>query len=236
MQGAKIQAQASVVKLWETPIFLIKNPEHEIIKQGLIDHICSLEKQQESSIQSELATNIKNNLSESHFQFLQEDDNQYVKHLTNFIGNASMQAIGSVNRRSWVEKYIAKGLKPTLEITESWYHVTRHAGAHGAHSHPNCSWCAVYYVDIGDTKEAEPDETPKPKGGYNVFYRPWLAGFHDAGSHYLDTTYRPDPEDGLLILFPSYLMHAAEPYLGTEKNRIVVALNMRIALDERENA
>ena len=63
-------AKASMVKLWETPIFFIQNPDHEFIKSGLVERILSLEKEQTTAIESTVAPNIKNNLSESKFDFL----------------------------------------------------------------------------------------------------------------------------------------------------------------------
>ena len=133
-------AKAGMVKLWETPIFFIQNPDHEFIKSGLAERILSLEKEQTTAIESTVAPNIKNNLSESKFDFLKDDD-PYGASLANFIMESSMQVISRLNEKQWISKYMKEGAPtPTLEINESWYHVTRHAGAHGTHSHGNCSW------------------------------------------------------------------------------------------------
>jgi hypothetical protein len=239
----KPQLEASRLNLWSTPIFLVKNPQHEVIKQGLVDHILCQEKKQKEAIQSKQATSIKTNLSESDFLFLQNSDDPYVQALTSFIVDSASQVITDVNKNSWKKKYTSDNPKePALQIRESWYHVTRYAGAHSAHFHPNCSWCAIYYIDVGDLEEGEYAElhangrlVPKAKGGVNAFYRPWIMGYNDIAQQYTAGVFRPQPEDGLLIIFPSYLSHNAESYLGTEKERIVVALNMAVNLEERNN-
>jgi hypothetical protein len=67
--------------------------------------------------------------------------------------------------------------------------------------------------------------------GSNVFHDP-RAGAHnylDAGASYLSPFAQIDfePEDGKLIIFPSYLLHAAKPYTGNQ-DRIVVAFNCAV--------
>ena len=215
-------AKASMVKLWETPIFFIQNPDHEFIKSGLVERILSLEKEQTTAIESTVAPNIKNNLSESKFDFLKDDD-PYVTSLANFIMESSMQVISGLNEKQWISKYMKEGAPtPTLKINESWYHVTRHAGAHGTHSHCNCSWCGIYYIDSGE----------KDKGGKNVFLKPFSFHYSDPGTDcFKSNQYHQTPHEGLLVVFPSYLLHSAEPYLGEDKERIVVAVNMKIILE-----
>ena len=47
----------------------------------------------------------------------------------------------------------------------------------------------------------------------------------DVGSHYLATNSNDwEPKDGVLIVFPSYLMHSALPYTG-ETDRVVISFN-----------
>ena len=86
-QEKTTKAQVRCVRLWETPIFLVKNPEHFDIKQGLKDFIYSEEKKQYAPIDSNVAINAKGNLKESKFDFL-ERDNEDVNRLTNFITQA----------------------------------------------------------------------------------------------------------------------------------------------------
>ena len=243
-QEKTTKAQVRCVRLWETPIFLVKNPEHFDIKQGLKDFIYSEEKKQYAPIDSNVAISAKGNLKESKFDFL-ERDNEDVDRLTNFITQAVMSCIGTVNGEAWQKYERAKIGTPELEIHESWYHITKNGGYHAGHSHAGCSWCGIYYVDVGDWDEDSVDNMVfssfgrpivKTKGGKNRFYKPFNHSYYDAGMDYFMATneFAPEPEDGLMVIFPSYLMHCADPYGGTEKDRIVIAFNMKIDVTKEE--
>jgi len=218
-----ISDQIRLLNFWETPIFLIKNPDHSTIKDDLKDYIYSQEKLQHSPIDSNVAPRIKSNLSESEFNFLNRD-NKTVSQVAQFIIQSCSTCISNINRQFW-GRYKDQNLNiPKLEVHESWYHVTRTGGYHGAHAHPNCSWCAIYYVDIG-----EKDENGIPSGR-NTFFKPIVSSYYDPGMDWFVNSNQLEPpvEDGDLVLFPSYLYHNAFPYMGTKKDRIVIALNMRV--------
>ena len=132
------------------------------------------------------------------------------------------------------QEWIDKCLKETIntiqmedvdyDITynESWYHVTKTNGMHEPHIHPSCSWCGIYYLKSGN------DDS-----GHTVFENPTKSTYIDRGNLFLNnmSTIRIKPQDGLLVLFPSYLSHYQALYKGTE-DRIVVAFNASI--DKRE--
>lgn len=67
-----------------------------------------------------------------------------------------------------------------------------------------------------------------PNGG-SRFYSPIPLGYRDFGNRYLFEEMDAPIQDGLLILFPSYLRHSGLPYHGT-RDRIVIAFNARIFL------
>ena len=109
-----------------------------------------------------------------------------------------------------------------ITYNESWYHVTTTNGMHEPHIHPRCSWCGVYYIKSGNHDSGE-----------TVFENPIKSTYIDRGNLFLDHmhTLRIKPQDGLLVIFPSYLSHYQALYKGTE-DRIVVAFNASI--DKRE--
>ena len=238
-----VKAPVRLVRLWETPIFLVKNPEHFAIKEGLVEYISSQETAQATAIESNVAVDAKHNLSESKFNFL-EQDNEHVARLASFAMQASINVVSMVNQDAWRKFSAANMGSPELEIHESWYHVTKNGGAHGAHMHGNCSWCAIYYLDVGDWDEERIDNMvfsefgeaiPKAKGGKNKFFRPFPTLYTDPGMAYFSqNVWAHNPEEGILLVFPSYLMHNAEPYTGTEKNRIVVSMNMKVILNKED--
>jgi uncharacterized protein (TIGR02466 family) len=111
----------------------------------------------------------------------------------------------------------------TVEIHESWCHITRDGGYHDMHAHPGSSWSAIYYVDTGDMGAAE------DKNGVNRFYNPNNCAYADAGMAWTNRITSIDfrAEPGMMVVFPSWLQHSAVVYRGT-KDRIVIALNCRI--------
>ena len=108
-----------------------------------------------------------------------------------------------------------------------WFHITESGGQFQPHNHPNASWSAVYCVDPGCSQ----DSTVGGQTGQLVFNDPRVA----AAMH-LDSLNRRLHRDlafdgakyqlaaGDLTIFPSFLQHFVEPYVG-ETPRITVAAN-----------
>ena len=118
----------------------------------------------------------------------------------------------------------------------SWYHITRDGGYTAVHNHPMASWSGVYCVDPG-----EPPTPEMPNNGVLRFLdmRTNANNYIDMGNAYLSEPYciadlafnlRP----GLLLLFPSHLVHEVAPYFG-KRERITVAFNAWVR-DYREPA
>ena len=107
-----------------------------------------------------------------------------------------------------------------------WFHITRRGGFFRQHNHPLASWSLVYCVDPGD--EEPPNDY---EAGHLVFQDP-----RQTASMYLDTANRTmrreysfdavrlRPAKGDVLIFPSYIQHAVEPY-GGDRPRITVAAN-----------
>jgi uncharacterized protein (TIGR02466 family) len=100
-----------------------------------------------------------------------------------------------------------------------WANLNRPGDYNTTHSHPTAQWSGVYYASIG---ENDPD---RPLSGVIEFQDPRGApqaqpfpGF-DFG-HKL----RLVPEAGLLLVFPSWLLHMVHPFHG-EGERISIAFN-----------
>ena len=232
--------ESKTVKLWDTPVFVVKNKTHASLQQGLRDFIYAEEEKQTAQVDSNVAPHLKHNLSESKFDFLKKNHNESVAELSKFINAAALECITKINRSVWERKYAAR--KPVIDIHESWYHITRTGGSHGTHMHAGCSWCGIYYIDVGDRSSPTfrnkvyscfDDELYATKGGKNRFHSPFSSNYYDPGMDYLfaNDTFSPEPMDGMLILFPSYLMHCGDPYVG-KSDRLLVAMNMKVNLEE----
>lgn len=111
-----------------------------------------------------------------------------------------------------------------VAIVESWYHITNGGGFHDVHMHPNCSWCGIYYLRVGAS--GGPADGGAPNGATR-FYSPLALGYRDAGNAYLFDELDAPLQDGLLVLFPSYLRHSGLPYTGAA-DRVVIAFNARV--------
>ena len=109
----------------------------------------------------------------------------------------------------------------------AWANVSGAGDANRAHGHPGAFWSGVYWVDDGGADQDESlgglFEMTDPRGLAPVLYAPALRyaveGCDDAGGARTLT-----PKAGMMILFPSWLIHAVTPYRGT-RPRISVAFN-----------
>jgi uncharacterized protein (TIGR02466 family) len=202
------------ISVWTTPLYLAQMPDHEFLKDALLAAVYQEKEAQTTAIASLIAPKAKHALHESTLDFLDLDDAN-VMEAKRVLEELILEIATSVNHTFWPE-----GIETDAHIIESWYHVTQKGGYHDAHSHPNCSWCGIYYLNPGDVTE----ET----GGLNRFYDPRVNAEHytDLGTAYLGGQGVWDfvPTEGQVVIFPSYLKHSALPYFG-DKDRVVIAFN-----------
>lgn len=182
-----------------SPIITFYN--HDLAPK-LKEYILSLEVK---GIESNVAPFIKHNLNESKFDFFSHD-NKVIKETVMFIASCLKRTINELKEEE--KDY-------NVTFRDSWFHVGRKNSSHDVHSHQNCSWCGIYYIDVGSPNS----------GGHTCFLSPIHSNFQDyATLHMNQKAHVIVPEDGKLVLFPSYLNHFQSLYLG-EKERIVTAFN-----------
>lgn len=201
---------------WATPLYTVRNPEAELWRTPLLAHLyAQADDPHRASPHAPLA---KRGLFESRFDLF-ADDHPEVSRVADFCRGAVREVARELNQAHW-----PSGLDVRVDVRESWFHITRDGGYHDAHAHSMCSWCGIYYVECGDC-------TARPPNGVNRFYdpRPGVEAYHDFGTAYLtaETGIDIPPQNGLLIVFPSYLRHAAVPYRG-ERDRVVIAFNAAV--------
>ncbi|OGA96385.1 MAG: hypothetical protein A3E79_04835 [Burkholderiales bacterium RIFCSPHIGHO2_12_FULL_61_11] len=119
-----------------------------------------------------------------------------------------------------------------LELTGVWFQIQNGAAFHDIHSHGNCSWSGVYYVQIDPPEQRQAHPEFGALNGATRFYSPMfplLGGAHiDMGNAFLQqATLDVTPHEGELLLFPAFLAHKAMPYAG-ERDRIIVSFNAQI--------
>ena len=187
---------------FQTPMAYYYNTD---LIDDLKSYILSLETK---GIDSNVSVNIKHNLVESNFGLFL-DDTKVIKDTANWIGDCIRRTVNQIQMEQ---------MGYGINFNESWYHITKTNGMHEPHIHPSCSWCGIFYIQSGDKDS-----------GHTVFENPIVSTYADRGNLYLNnmSTLRIIPEDGKLVLFPSYLSHYQALYKGTE-DRIVVAFNASI--------
>jgi uncharacterized protein (TIGR02466 family) len=114
-------------------------------------------------------------------------------------------------------------------VGEMWANVSRRGAANQTHAHPGSFWSMVYYVDDGYAGSAD-----KALGGELSFLDPRFPMVRMAAP---DLRFRSDagkidnqevwmrPRAGLIVMFPSWLMHSVRPYAG-QGTRISIAINI----------
>ncbi len=111
---------------------------------------------------------------------------------------------------------------------QAWANVNGAGDANIAHYHAGSFWSGTYYVDDGgaadDASLGGAFEMIDPRGATPAMYAPALrfAG-EDGQSAGAAETVQPRP--GLMMLFPSWLMHQVRPYRGTGL-RVSIAFNL----------
>jgi uncharacterized protein (TIGR02466 family) len=207
--------------IWPANFFFRQWDDHPRESPAIIQHLCELKSQEHDPVASGVARDSKSTgLFESRFNLFHTRHTGLVK-LIAFINDSLCQAVSQLNG----------GVDPRLVdviVTESWFHITNNGGFHDNHAHEQCSWCGIYYLQSGDPPSPQ---SGGARNGINRFYAPLSMGgrYCDFGNEYLRRTNNFDvtPEDGWLILFPSYLQHSALAYRG-RKDRVVIAFNCQV--------
>jgi len=161
-------------------------------------------------------------------QLLQRIDLPEFTQLIHYFADAIQKTVGAANAGIWPQGKMSL----QLEIMGCWFQIQNGMAFHDVHTHGNCSWSGVYYVQIDDVKKRIDHPEMAEVNGVTRFYGPysqWQGGAHmDIGNAYLQkNSLDIQPEEGKLVLFPSYLPHMAMPYEG-EKDRIIISFNVQI--------
>ena len=202
--------------LWASHIYCFKDEKHPSKNDELISHVYDLKDQGKMSGVADIA---KKNLFESKFNFF-NSDLQAVQELKLFCEESLMNVVKDVN--GYDDDFMSQVVP---DLRESWAHVTNNNGYHDAHKHLNTSWGGIYYVNAGECGMVADENGDSRMNGSNRFYSPIQYFTLDISMQYLRHDVADiSPEDGILVIFPAYLLHSATPYVG-EKDRVVISFN-----------
>jgi uncharacterized protein (TIGR02466 family) len=148
--------------------------------------------------------------------------------LVQFIVQSLQDTAQRANAQVW-----PSGQQPLqLLLTGVWFQIQNGAAFHDVHTHGNCSWSGVYYLQIDPPEQRAKHAQWGAHNGVTRFYSPMfplLGGAHmDMGNAFMqNATLDINPQEGELILFPAFLPHKAMPYQG-ERERIILSFNAQI--------
>jgi uncharacterized protein (TIGR02466 family) len=138
-----------------------------------------------------------------------------IAELRRHIGEAAFEITGRACGQA------VQGLTMDMHVN-GWINVSRDRSYNRIHTHPDCTWSGVYYVAVGEPEPGIPDN------GSIEFLDPRMAvhGGPLPGRPF-GGPLRVPPEAGLMLMFPSWLMHWVHPFQG-KGVRISIAFNVTL--------
>ena len=107
-------------------------------------------------------------------------------------------------------------------LIDAWANINRQGNYNVVHTHPNCMWSGVYYVQPGI-----PDKTIPYSGLLEILDPREAANYIQVRNTVLDGREFVDNVPGRMLLWPSWLKHWVHPYVG-EGERISIAYNVNV--------
>ena len=202
--------------LWPTLFGSFYNSKHFEIKDELIKYIEEYKKNNPAGRKS--GENFK--LYESNYDLHLQKNEALNNLFKNFMVKSFFETAKEANK-----EYLNLAEKSELGVTftDSWFIHYEKGGFVVPHSHGQCSWCCVYYLQIGKGSS-------KTNGG-TYFQKPTQSrGTLDFGSYYnkfLHTNF--EPVEGKMYIWPNHIMHGSYPYDGDE-DRIIISANAQISI------
>lgn len=201
------------IPLWPVMFYDFQWAQHDQYQDQLKQICRDLEQKQQVS---GVAPSAKYGLYESSFDFCKIPD-PAVEAFSHWVKDCIFKSALNANQSYW-----PRGMNVEIQLHESWCHITRDGGYHDVHTHPMSSWSCIYYLDCGDTDHVN-------KNGVNRFFCPYENQYLDAGTAWTaaNTSIDFKAENGMMIVFPSWVQHNALTYRG-QRERYVIAVNARI--------
>ena len=210
-----MKIQDNIINLWPTPIGTFYNENHHKIKNDLIEFFNNYKLNNSKSKKAD--ENI--HLYESAYNIHTLRNSSYEK-LMYFIAESMKKISLEANKDFKINQN-----NLTISVIESWFIIYEKNGFVAPHIHGGCSWSCVYYLQC--------DEDLDLYNGETYLQKPFVDRLrHDEGSKYLQFETRNfTPKEGLLVVWPSHIIHGSLPYAG-KKERIIVSANSTIQKNE----
>ena len=162
--------QNSFNYIWPTLFGSFFNPEHKKIKEQLITYFEAYKKN--NPIGRKSGENLR--LYESKYD-LHRQNNEVIQNVfKNFIVKSFFETAKEANK-NYLNQF--KDSQLGVTITDAWFIHYEKGGFVAPHAHGDCSWCCVYYVQLG--------EDASRKNGGTYFQKPYPArSTFDFGAFY----------------------------------------------------
>lgn len=199
------QPKINVAPTFGVPIYEVGIPEFELHQQNLANIILQLREQDAGSkVSNQGGWHSENNLHQS--------SDESIRWLVGEIQKISRNCI----RHS---KTIAPNAR--IGLAACWANVNESGDWNAPHAHFPADWSGVCYVQI-NRQSAE--AVKSDKDGDILFFNPLPLG----PQYQRFPTINRRPQNGMVLLFPSYLVHMVAPHFENDP-RISVAFNFRLA-------
>ena len=218
---SKNYTQVPLNGLFATPFYKASfgfSAEREVLKSLL------LSREVDQYRNSDSPQNVHSKVFESNFDLLSWPDD-VVQNFKSALNQHLMYYLVAVNG---VSQQDLQGLRFQ---NEAWFHVTRSGGYFQPHTHPLASVSVIYCVCPGDQSVEDDRESGSvifsdPRGGASMYIDPVNRNMKRAFS-FDAIRFRFAPDE--ICIFPSYLQHSVEPYVGNNP-RVTIAANFSFDL------
>tara|TARA_B100001248_G_scaffold166292_1_gene125822 strand:+ start:238 stop:852 length:615 start_codon:yes stop_codon:yes gene_type:complete len=192
-------------KLFVSPVFQFKIENYETLNKQLSEYIYDLKKNDAEGIQR---SNV-NGWHSKNFK-IEKDNTPY-----NFV-----KAIHGHVKEVIVEGFGWKYVPEKVGMSEIWAIINKKGTFNKSHNHPGSYLSAAYYVkapkNCGNINFYDPNEIKK-------FNSPAIENLTELNT----SGFSIKPEEGNLLIFPSYLYHDVGKNLSDD-DRIVISFNVSI--------
>ena len=194
-----------VYKLFPTPIFHLEVENFKKLNIALENYILDLKKKDKDGQK-------KSNYGGWHSPFFDQKNDNTPKKFADIAQNFFIKIF--VDEMGW--EYNPDKIK----ITGMWSIINKKGSFNIQHNHPNAYLSAVYYVQVsensGNIKFFDPREQKNIR-------QPKIKNYTDTSAAITEMT----PQEGDLLIFPSYLYHSVGKNLS-EDDRIIISFNVDI--------
>ena len=188
---------------FSTPIWVSKIENHENLNVDMLSYIADLQKKDPQGI-------IKSNFNGWHSNNFNLKEDMPAK----FISSISKNINTAMNDMGWDLK------SQFIKITNMWSIINEEGAFNQKHHHSNSDISAAYYVSAHDECGDIVFYDPRPA---RVYKNPIAKSVNKLNA----TINSVKPQNGLLVLFPSYLEHSVNPNLSNKK-RVVISFNLSL--------